>query len=174
MADVSLVTNILSVLTVMGDIFIGIFLLSLIYQYFSKKKINFNIIKENSLFLSFIVVLIATLGSLFYSEIAGYTPCKLCWFQRIFMYPQAILLGIALLRKAKNAYYYLVPLSAIGALISFNHYLIQRMEYATSCGIEAVSCSVKYTFHFGYITIPMMALTAFCLIIIFLYIGQKE
>ncbi|MAH03215.1 disulfide bond formation protein B [Candidatus Pacearchaeota archaeon] len=174
MANVSLVTNILSVLTVIGDIFIVVFLLSLVYQYFSKKKINFNIIKENSLFLSFIVALIATLGSLFYSEIAGYTPCKLCWFQRIFMYPQTILLGIALFRKAKRAHYYLIPLNIIGAFIALNHYLIQRMEYATSCGIEAVSCSVKYTFHFGYITIPMMALTAFCLMIIFLYLGQRE
>lgn len=168
------VTNILNILTILGDVIIIAFLGFLIYRFFSKKKYDLKFFRENSLFFAFLVSLIATAGSLFYSEIAGYTPCKLCWFQRIFMYPQTILFGLALFKKSKDIFYYAVPLSVIGGLIALNHYFVQRMEYATSCGIEAVSCSVKYTFKFGYITIPMMALTAFCLIIISGYFSRKK
>jgi len=174
MALTPIVTDILSVLTIVGNILMVCFLGLIIYNFITKKHLKLDFIKENSLVLAFIVALIATLGSLFYSEFAGYTPCKLCWFQRIFMYPQVFLLGTALIRKAKNIFYYSVPLAVVGAIIAAYHYIIQIIEYASSCGIEGVACTVKYTFHFGYITIPMMALTAFGLIIIFSYLWKEN
>jgi len=171
---VDFVTNFLSILTVVGDIFIGLFLINLIYRFFSKKNlINFDFIKDESLLFAFIIALMATSGSLFYSEIAGYTPCELCWFQRIFMYPLVIFLGIGLIRKAKDLFYYVTPMTIIGALISIRHYITQVTDYASSCSAEAVSCSTKYYFTFGYITMPMMALTAFLLITILLYIRKE-
>jgi len=169
-----LVTDILSILTIIGDVFIAGFLVVIIYNFVYKKNFEFDFIKENSLILAFFVALLATLGSLFYSEIAGYNPCKLCWFQRVFMYPQAILFGTALIRKAKNIFYYSVPLSLIGLIIAVYHYISQIMEYSSTCGTEGVACTVKYTFHFGYITIPMMAVTAFLLIIIFSYLWKEK
>jgi disulfide bond formation protein DsbB len=122
--------------------------------------------------LLMVVTLIATLGSLTYSEIIGYRPCTLCWYQRILMYPQVILLGTALVKKSKAIVSYLMPLSVIGAVIAIYHYIEQIKttlapnDPLTPCGSEAIPCGISYTFHFGYITIPMMALSAFLLIII--------
>ena len=174
MTLINSVTQFLSILTLIGGIFIIGFLILFIYHKLQKRQLKLEFLENNSLIFAFIVALIATLGSLFYSEIAGYTPCKLCWFQRIFMYPLPILLGTALIRKARNIAYYAIPLSLIGGAIAVYHYIVQRMEYATSCSVEGVSCTVKYTFNFGYITIPMMALTAFGLIILFTYLWKKR
>ena len=175
MISTEFVTNFLSTLTLIGGIFIIGFLIFFVYHRGIKKRHpSLRFLEDNALFFAFIISLIATFGSLFYSEIAGYTPCKLCWYQRTFMYPQTILLGTALLRKAKNIVYYIVPLSVIGGAIAVYHYFIQRAEYVASCSADGVSCTSKYVFHFGYITIPMMALTAFGLIIIFTYLNKKR
>ena len=168
---VDYLTKLLSVLTLLGSIFIVVFVL---YFVVKRKRLKIKIIEENGLKLAFAVALFATLGSLFYSEIAGYAPCKLCWFQRVFMFPQVLLLGTALIRKAKYIFNYLVPLGIVGGSISIYHYIIQRTERMTSCSVEAVSCSSKYTFEFGFITIPIMTLVAFTLIIIFLYAWKKK
>ena len=118
-----------------------------------------------------IVALTGTLGSLFLSEIAGWTPCKLCWFQRIFLYPQVVLLGIALWKKDRGIAKYILTLSAIGAAIAVYHYseqihatfFMDPGETLEPCDQTGVSCATTYTFRFGYITVPMMALTAFAL-----------
>lgn len=131
----------------------------------------FEFIGKNGILLAFIVSVFAMLGSLFYSEIAGYEPCKLCWFQRIFMYPQTILLGIALWRKDFQIALCGLVLSAIGAIIAGYHYVMQiGVVPSLPCSVVgySVSCSQRFVLQFGYITIPMMALTAFLLIIIFL------
>ncbi|KPC98964.1 Disulfide bond formation protein C [Geobacillus sp. BCO2] len=82
--------------------------------------------------------LIATLGSLYFSEVLGFIPCDLCWFQRIFMYPQVIILGIAIVRKDAAAARYSFTLSLIGGGISLYHYGLQKIpllqEYSISCG----------------------------------------
>ena len=172
MISTSSVTQVLSILTIIGNIFIILFLGYLLL----KKSSKVEFIKKNALSFALIIALIATLGSLFYSEIAGYTPCKLCWYQRILMYPQVLLLGIALLRRkaSRNIFYYIAPLSLIGAGIAVYHYIIQRISYAASCSADGVSCTSKYVFHFGYITIPIMALTAFILTGILTYIWKKR
>lgn len=123
--------------------------------------------------LMLIVAIVATTGSLFFSEIAGWNPCKYCWIQRIFMYPQAILLGIALWKKDRTVARYILALSIVGAAYAAYHYYIQMYDIiaiptnpATPCDSTGESC-VKTPFaHFGYITIPMMALTAFALNIV--------
>ncbi|MBI1866561.1 MAG: disulfide bond formation protein B [Candidatus Staskawiczbacteria bacterium] len=126
---------------------------------------------EHAITFSFIVVVVATLGSLFYSEVAGYEPCKLCWFQRILMYPQVILLGMALLKKDKSIVPYSIVLSAFGSLIAGYHYLLQLgILPSINCSVigYSISCSQRFVMGFGYITIPMMSLTVFLLIIIFM------
>ncbi|MEK7464217.1 MAG: disulfide oxidoreductase [Patescibacteria group bacterium] len=165
----------LSLLTVLGQILIILLVISFFVH---KREGNFllNFFKKYAFIIAFIVALASTLGSLFYSDIAGYEPCKLCWFQRIFMYPQAIILGMALWRKDKNIGIYSLVLSVVGAIIAGYHYLLQ-LGIAPSLPCSAVgysvSCSQRFIMEYGYITIPMMSLTAFVLIIIAMMISQN-
>ncbi len=173
MTIVSIVTWLLASLTLVGGIFILIILLLAVLN---KQGIIGRLrgfLKKNSLLFAFIFALVATSGSLFFSEIAGYVPCKLCWFQRIFMYPQVIILGIALIRKSKDIRYYAIPMSIIGGIFSIYQYISQRLETNLTCS-ATVPCSASYFYYFGYITIPMMALTAFALIITMMMIGGSK
>jgi disulfide bond formation protein DsbB len=123
---------------------------------------------ESWLFISWIVSFIAVMGSLFFSEILQYIPCELCWFQRIFMYPLVIILGIAYAKKDYEVYKYTLPLSVIGSMISLYHYSIQKISFlgdrSISCGV--VPCTGEYINWLGFITIPFLAFTAFILILI--------
>lgn len=120
---------------------------------------------ENGLHLSWAIALIAMLGSLYFSEVLGYLPCKLCWYQRILMYPQVFILGIAAVRK-QQVYMYVLPMTLLGACISIYHYLMEKTDLfqsnSFSCGI--VPCDVEYINWFGFVTIPFLALTGFVLI----------
>lgn len=120
--------------------------------------------REQRLILLFAGV--ATAGSLYMSNVLGWTPCRLCWFQRILMYPIALLAGSALLLELRDLAEYVLPLSILGAVTAFYHVGIQRVDQFSSagCSITAVSCSTEYTFHYGYITVPTMALTVFIII----------
>jgi disulfide bond formation protein DsbB len=125
-------------------------------------------VKENGLHMSWVVAVVATLGSLYFSEILNYLPCKLCWYQRILMYPLVIILGIAAVRKDAKQVMYVLPLSVWGMGISLYHYLMQKTswfkEAATACG--PVPCDVDYINWLGFVTIPLLALIAFTLITI--------
>jgi disulfide bond formation protein DsbB len=115
--------------------------------------------------LAFGTALVATLGSLYYSEIAGFVPCTLCWYQRILMYPLAVLLLIGILKQDRTVSDYVLPLSVIGIGMSTYHYLIQVGAIAHSAVCRAgVPCGLRYVNYLGFVTIPLMALTAFVLI----------
>lgn len=130
-------------------------------------------IKRNAPAFALAAGLAATAGSLFFSEIAGFEPCRLCWFQRIFMYPIALILVVGLLRRSRDAGAYAIALSIPGAIVSAYHYSLQRISYASYCSADAAVCSQSYLFHFGYISIPMMAFTAFGLIGLFSLISLR-
>jgi disulfide bond formation protein DsbB len=122
--------------------------------------------KDNGMHLSWLVALVATAGSLYFSEVLHYIPCKLCWYQRILMYPLIVILGIAAAKKDYRMTIYVLPLTLWGAGISIYHYLMQKTDLfksaANSCGI--VPCDVDYINWLGFITIPFLAGTAFILI----------
>ncbi|EKN69377.1 thiol-disulfide oxidoreductase BdbC [Neobacillus bataviensis LMG 21833] len=120
------------------------------------------------LLLSWIAAIIATLGSLYFSEVMHFIPCTLCWYQRIFMYPLAIILGIAVYRNDKSIYQYVLPLSIIGVLISGYHTILQKIPYLQQFEMctSGVPCSKDYINWLGFITIPMLALVAFIIITI--------
>ena len=131
---------------------------------------------DQALQLAFVVALVATLGSLWLSEGAHFVPCRLCWYQRIAMYPMAVVLGIAAARRDVAVRVYALPVVAIGATISVWHVLIERfpsLESTTSCD-PANPCSLIWVERFGYLTIPTMALTAFALIATLLLLAPKE
>ncbi|WP_242985916.1 disulfide oxidoreductase [Oceanobacillus zhaokaii] len=116
---------------------------------------------ENKMIFAWTVSLLATSGSLFFSEVMKFIPCEMCWYQRILMYPQVILLGIMLWRKDGQSIIYVLPLSIIGVLVSVYHNVIQKIPQANviSCGI--IPCDIEYINWFGFITIPMLSLIAF-------------
>lgn len=124
-----------------------------------KSKIISFIAKHKNL-LSAIVAISATLGSLFFSKFLGYPPCELCWYQRICMYPLAIIFGIAAWKK-RDVFIFTLPLIIIGAAFSVYHYSVQFFSVEAFCAVGQVSCATKGNVAFGYITIPMMAFTAF-------------
>ncbi len=113
------------------------------------------------------VALVATLGSLYFSEIADFIPCKLCWLQRIGMYPLAALLLLAALRKdVRGGAIYALPLAIYGALVAIFHVYVEINPSAepSSCKVGA-SCTVKWIDELGYVTIPVLSLTAFAAVI---------
>jgi disulfide bond formation protein DsbB len=166
MTIVSAVSQDLAFLTLLAQIGIVV---GVLYLLFFRKKYPrvLEYFSNNALLFSFIVALVATCGSLFFSNVAGYTPCELCWFQRIFMYPGLILFGIALYKKDSNIVDYMLSLTVIGALISlYQLYAMYVASFAVSCGLTA--CTQIHVIAFGYITIPAMAFTAFLTNIVFL------
>jgi disulfide bond formation protein DsbB len=129
------------------------------------------------LWLAFLVTAIATGGSLFFSEIAGFVPCELCWYQRICMYPLSIVTLLAALADERRLARYLLPLPVVGAGVSVYHLLVENGVVAQSqiCLISAPGgCATKWINEFGYVTIPTLALTGFALAFAFLFLAAFD
>jgi disulfide bond formation protein DsbB len=123
-------------------------------------------LQEGGLALAWLAAVCATLGSLYYSEIAGFVPCQLCWYQRIAMYPLAVILGVAVLTNDRGVRRYVLPLAGIGLCISAYHYLVQWFpQLETGSCAATAPCAAFYVREFGFISIPFMAFSAFALII---------
>ena len=131
-----------------------------------------------SLKLIFLISFLATFGSLLFSEVLGWELCKLCWFQRIFMYPQVLIAGVGIIKKDKNVFLYHRYLSFIGLSIALFHYLIQwQVIKGVDCNlISASENCIKINFYAGFVSIPFMSVLAFLLIFIlsFFYESQKK
>jgi disulfide bond formation protein DsbB len=126
------------------------------------------------LWLVFLVAAVATGGSLFFSEIAGFVPCELCWFQRICMYPLSIVTLLAALANERRIARYLLPLPLVGAGVSVYHLLVENgvVGQTKTCLISAPGgCATKWIEEFGYVTIPVLALTGFALCFAFLLLA---
>ena len=118
------------------------------------------------LLFSWIISIIATSGSLYFSEVLHYVPCTFCWYQRILMYPLVFLLGRAFYDQELKIYRYILPLSILGMLVSGYHYCLQKipaLQQFEMCQ-SGVPCSGEYINWLGFITIPLLAFTAFSLI----------
>jgi disulfide bond formation protein DsbB len=108
---------------------------------------------------------IALSGSLFFSEVLGWPPCLLCWYQRILMYPLAVILAIGIFRRDRGVHLYVLPLALVGACVSLYHYLLIRTDWfpPPPCS-NGIPCTVDYLNVLGFINIPFLALTAFLII----------
>ncbi len=132
-------------------------------------------IQKYILHIAWFQALVATLGSLFFSEISHFPPCSLCWYQRIFMYPIVFIIPVGILKKDKNLPFYVLPLTAVGALIAFYHNLIYSgiiPDRFSPC-FAGVSCTTKFIELFGFITIPFLSLSAFLVIAVCMLIFYK-
>ena len=121
-------------------------------------------LQQYGAYLAFGQALVAMLGSLYFSEIAGFIPCTLCWYQRILMYPLVLITLVGILKQDEYLPSYVVPLSLIGIGMSTYHYLIQLGVLGNTSGCSIVACNIRYVNFLGFITIPFMALTAFVVI----------
>jgi disulfide bond formation protein DsbB len=128
------------------------------------------------LWAAWLVALVATAGSLFFSEYSDFVPCRLCWFQRIAMYPLvAVLLVAALRRDFRAGPLYALALPLAGAAISIWHIYIEINPEAESASCRIGSpCSLRWIEELGYITIPVLALTAFSAIAALLLLARSN
>lgn len=136
----------------------------------------FHFLKKHAFHFGFLLALGAIIGSLSYSEIFKFAPCTFCWWQRIFMYPQAIILGTGIYLKDLKIWLTSIILSSIGALFSIYHILLQSGIIGPSgaCATGGVSCTKIDVITFGWITIPIMCLTLFVGILTFAYIAHRK
>jgi len=119
--------------------------------------------------LSFLVAAGATAGSLYFSEVANFVPCRLCWFQRTAMYPLSVILLVAAIRHDRGARFYVVPLAALGAIVSSYHYLLEWKPSLEggACSAVGPACADIWFREFGFVTLAFMAGAGFITIIVF-------
>lgn len=124
--------------------------------------------------MALMVALVAMLGSLYFSEVALYIPCTLCWYQRILMYPLVAVIAVGMLGRDRFLPRYVLPLSVFGILMAGYHYLLQWDVFSSSPAcVVGVPCSGRYINWLGFITIPFLALVAFSLITIIMLLLQR-
>jgi hypothetical protein len=127
---------------------------------------------SSALLAAFVVATLATIGSLYFSEVAHFEPCRLCWYQRIAMYPLVVILGIAAWRRDVRVRRYAVPVAVIGALIATYHYALEWLPWLDSGVCSATTpCTIVWFREFGFISLPYLALSAFLLIVTLLWLA---
>lgn len=128
----------------------------------------------SAIWLAWIIATVSTLGSLYFSEVANYPPCKLCWFQRIGMYPLSVILLIAALRKDDaGGRWYGAALALLFLPVSAYHYLIEWYPSLDAAACDPTTpCTLIWFRRFGFVTIPYMAMSGFAAIAVLL-IGAR-
>jgi disulfide bond formation protein DsbB len=128
------------------------------------------------IFLAWLLSMISTLGSLFFSEIMLLPPCVLCWYQRICMYPLVIILLIGFWTQDQKILRYASPLAIIGWLISIYHNLLYYniLPKSASPCMQVISCTTVQIQWLGFITIPFLSFTAFTFILILFSIHLRK
>lgn len=118
---------------------------------------------------------VATLGSLYFSEVAHFRPCTLCWVQRIAVYPLAVILGVAWFRRDDEVRWYVVPLAGLGLLVAAYHVVFERAPSLESGSCDpAAPCTTIWVEAIGYLTIPAMSLTALATITVLVLLARTE
>ena len=125
--------------------------------------------------LAWVMAVIATLGSLYYSQVAHFIPCEFCWYQRIAMYPLSVILGIAVFRRDESIRRYVLPLAVIGGGLSTYHYLIQQFpNLEVGACSTIVPCTTAWVWKFDFVSIPLMALASFGTIVAVLLLDRPS
>lgn len=136
-------------------------------------------LEQQALALAALVATGATLGSLYFSEVAGFMPCKFCWYQRVAMYPLALILIIAAARHDRGIRPYAGALAALGGTVSIYHYQLQAFPGQGSSCTTGVSCTFRWIELLGFVSIPLLALGCFALILMLVWMmptssGRKQ
>jgi disulfide bond formation protein DsbB len=141
----------------------------------SQAGLLFEDIRKNALWLAFVVALGTMLGSLYLSEIAHFTPCPLCWYQRICMYPLSVALLVGWIRRDHEVWAYVLPPAIIGAGFAIYHTQLQAFPAQSHlfCVIND-PCTIRYVWEFGFVSIPFMSLAAFSFIITMMFLVRSD
>jgi disulfide bond formation protein DsbB len=123
-------------------------------------------IKEYNLYIVWVIAALSMIGSLYFQYVLQLPPCVLCWYQRIAMYPIALLLPIAIIRGDRSIARYLLPLSIVGLVIAIYHNLLYYHVLPESIApcTTGISCTTRQIELFGFITIPLLSLSSFIII----------
>jgi len=176
-----MISNILGTGTLFLHILIGFVVLLFLFRIISPKndviKDFIVFLEQKGLYIVYILLLSGVLGSLYYSNILGYEPCLLCWWQRIFIYSSTVILTFALYWKeliwaSRYVFVLLIP----GAILAGYQYIQQMFDISQICNADGigVSCSTRYVFLYGYITIPLMAFTSLLVSLIILFLHNRK
>ena len=167
----------------LGAIALQVFSVAILLVFFfgPKKNTFLNFIDKYFLAIGFLISLFATMFSLVYSEIVGFLPCVLCWWQRVFLFPQVFIFGVALFQKEKRAMQYSFPLILVGSVIALYQTVIYYISDSANipCDASGVSCYQHLVSLFGgYISIPSLSITAFLSLLVLIsvvyFYGKRE
>lgn len=174
----TLFTKALAISTLAGNIFTVFLLVAHVGMKGTFRSIT-AFISKHALRLGFLLAFAATFGSIAYSQVMGYPACILCWMQRIFMYPEVALFGLALWRNDRKVLPYALFLAVIGGAVALYNWVKDMLAMYTNMSLACPvvpglpSCDRIYVDEFGYITIAMLALNAFILIAIVCYTAMR-
>lgn len=170
-------THNLAALTIVGGIFLIVWALFLIYTHLTKKQSGLlSFFAKNVVPLSFLVSLFGTFLTLYYSEVLHYIPCDLCWFQRVFLYPQLFIFALAWYKKDTSVLPYTFVLSIIGLAFAIYHHLLQigyNIYKPCSTAPFAVDCAKPSFIEYGFVTFPFMAVVLFGVLILLFVTARK-
>ena len=127
-------------------------------------------------YLAWVVALLATVGSLFFSEVMGLPPCVLCWYQRVAMYPLVLIIATGIAARDGRMRAYALPLALAGLALAVYHNLLYYgfiPETLTPCS-EGASCTERQIEWLGFVTIPLMGLASFAAVALCLFFYRPE
>jgi len=157
--------EIFNIFTTIGALLIGVFgLLSILYSLFSKRPLKiFSYIHGKAYVFGLLITLGAVVMSLVYSNVYDYPPCVLCWYQRIFIYPQALIFALAIVKKYPKVFVGQISmfLTLAGGLFALYHTMITYTGFDPLPCPATASCTQRYVFTLGFSTIPLMSLFLF-------------
>ena len=158
--NVALVTQILSFATVVADVALVLVVLAALLGRYPQDYLPAGLVRPMLLWGA-ITAFASVVLSLYYSEIVGFEACALCWWQRIFIYPQVILFFIAWRRGEYGVWRYALPLSVFGLFFGIAHWILQTFHFSIiPCAAAGLSpCEKVFFIEFGYVTFPVMAIT---------------
>jgi|JI8StandDraft_1071087.scaffolds.fasta_scaffold17143_2 disulfide bond formation protein DsbB len=139
--------------------FIGALLLVMSFfvrnEFFSHVK---RLTAQYALHIGLVVSFIAVAGSLFYSEVAGYEPCTLCWWVRVAVYPMLVVFAVGLYNKDMKVFLTTLFLSIGGLFFSIQHNIMSWTGVDLGICADGALCNKMYVNEFGFVTIPLMGL----------------
>lgn len=129
-------------------------------------------VRGAALWLAWLVSLVTTLGSLYYSDVAHYVPCELCWYQRICIYPFSVVLLVAAVRRDRTVWRYVLPVAVIGMAVAAYHTQLQAFPDQQSFCSVLNPCTIRYVWEFGFVSLPFLALAALSFVALMMLLAR--
>ena len=166
----------------LGTVLLQLLSIAFLVLFFLRKKVPDlrgigDALNSWGLLIGFVLALASSVLTLYYSDVLGILPCGWCWFQRVALYPQIFLFGIALWKRDRSIADYSIALSIFGLIVAlYQHYLQLGGSSVLPCPASgAGDCGQRFMFEFGYITFPLMAASLFAfLIVLMLFVRKRQ